>query len=549
MAKSPLLLPKVASFRWQQASLFPVSEHQSADFLWLAIYFPKLAIDITSEKYHHSILIVVEQLQGKTFVRRASVDAEAMGICTGMPINAAYSLCPTIEVVLYDPELQYQHLKKMATWAGQFSSKVSIYESSTLVLEVLGSIKLFGGLTRLLHMIRERLYLQWPYQARFAVTPTPMASYLLSSVSDGFNRNSPPGDVIVVRRLDELRSRLGEIRLSCLPLTKKVNKQLHRLGLRSVRDLLRLPKADIARRYGTELALYLDKLLGVLPDPQNVQIEADVFRASWALEFETRNGKIISSIVARLLQQLQQFLLQRDACLQGYDVYFEHLKKTPSILKIRFREANRDNKRFFLLFEQQFQQFDIEATVISVQLFADKIEAFTTVNQQLPFSPDALQLGSAVSFQSGLQSKEKIDTDIIALLELLQTRIDVTAINTLQVMCDHRPTYAHRFKSQIKHTFTHSNTIKNNPLSRVASHARPLWLLFTPELLTRKRGVLYYQSALTLVSGPERIESAWWTRDTVCCDYYIATSQQGATLWIYQELAKPYGWYVHGFFA
>ncbi|MFV2055770.1 MAG: DNA polymerase Y family protein, partial [Thiohalomonadales bacterium] len=535
-------------------------EQRIADVLWLAIHFPKLSIELSPLNSKHSVIVAVEQAQGRTQVHTASKAAEVRGIFSGMPINAAYSLCPTIEVVRYEPDRQRQRLEEMALWAGQFTSKVSIDETSSLLLEVLGSVRLFGGLETLLQVIHERLSLQWSYQVNFAVTPTPAASVLLASIAEVPTDSTTIGThhVVIVDNIEALRSRLGMVRLSRLPLNKKTHKQLHRLGLQTLRDLLRLPKADVARRYGKEINFYLNRLLGVLPQPQNFQRRTEMFRSAWPLAFETKNGQIISQIVANLLQQLQQFLCQRDASLRAYDVYFEHLKKTPTRLAIRFRQANRDADRFLLLFEERFQQFRIDTAVIGVRLFAEHLEEFTAVNEDLCFSK-----GPSFSKDSHFLENPDSSSDagINKLLELLQIRMGVTAISTLHVCADHRPEDAYRYEHQNKqHNSLHRSSHIRSPVAgydknmgkfttNVTPYDRPLWLLLTPQPLQRSNGNLYYKTVLTLSSGPERIESGWWSDDNIRRDYYVATSKDAQKLWIYQELSKPYRWYVHGFFA
>jgi len=62
-----------------------------------------------------------------------------------------------------------------------------------------------------------------------------------------------------------------------------------------------------------------------------------------------------------------------------------------------------------------------------------------------------------------------------------------------------------------------------------------------------------YHEALTLVTGPERIECGWWDlgagANAVHRDYFVAYNGRGQWLWIYRELAAPRGWFLHGLFA
>jgi len=53
---------------------------------------------------------------------------------------------------------------------------------------------------------------------------------------------------------------------------------------------------------------------------------------------------------------------------------------------------------------------------------------------------------------------------------------------------------------------------------------------------------------LTLLAGPERIESGWWDEDDIARDYFVARTSTDSLIWIYRERAGG-GWYLHGLFA
>ena len=54
---------------------------------------------------------------------------------------------------------------------------------------------------------------------------------------------------------------------------------------------------------------------------------------------------------------------------------------------------------------------------------------------------------------------------------------------------------------------------------------------------------------LTLLSGPERIQTGWWDGGDIGRDYYVARAQDGARWWIFRECDPPRRWFVHGCFA
>jgi protein ImuB len=76
-----------------------------------------------------------------------------------------------------------------------------------------------------------------------------------------------------------------------------------------------------------------------------------------------------------------------------------------------------------------------------------------------------------------------------------------------------------------------------------------LWLLTAPRTLTARQELPQYHGPLTVLSGPERIETGWWDGQPARRDYFIARNPQGEMLWIYRELAQPDHWFLHGHFG
>ena len=77
-----------------------------------------------------------------------------------------------------------------------------------------------------------------------------------------------------------------------------------------------------------------------------------------------------------------------------------------------------------------------------------------------------------------------------------------------------------------------------------ATPPRPLWLLDPPRPAP---------ADLTLIQGPERIETGWWDGASVRRDYFRALDTQGRQLWVYRRLEPPASgapvYYLHGLFG
>jgi protein ImuB len=87
----------------------------------------------------------------------------------------------------------------------------------------------------------------------------------------------------------------------------------------------------------------------------------------------------------------------------------------------------------------------------------------------------------------------------------------------------------------------------------------PSWLLATPLRLTVHQGLPQYAGPLSLLAGPQRLESGWLDGAAHCAlrDYYVARSATAGLVWVYCERLVAHGvarqsqtcWYLHGLFA
>lgn len=514
-----------------QATTAPLTKN-----LWLAVHFPKLAVELDTADGLGSGLctVAVEQVRGRSTIHTASVAAELQGIRQGMSLNAAYSLYPELQVLAYAACKQQRQLEKLANWAAHYSSRISIANPATLLVEVKGSARLFGGLEALLRNVSERLMRDWLHLHRMAVTPSPSASVLLASrlvdsdvISDA--RGVKENATCVVKEYTALRSLLADIPIKCLPLDKKQKLQLNRLGLRQLRDLWRLPRQDLARRYGRELLDYLDGLTGVTETALEYVEIPEKFCLRWPLSHESHDQDFITRVVQAMLQRLDRYLIQRDASIREYYVQLLHPNNKPSRIRVGFRKPSRDLSHLLALFSERLKLQPIKFKVTEVKLWIKRLHSSVVNNSVLPFSWEFLQ------------EQGDADGEMDELLELFQARLGHKSITSMQAIADHRPEYAQRYH--------HAISPQEKPTQKTIQQPRPLWLLPDPHPLSQQDNLPCYSGALTLVDGPERIESGWWSQEDVRRDYYFAMTANGQRLWVYRELKEPYKWYLHGFFA
>ena len=90
------------------------------------------------------------------------------------------------------------------------------------------------------------------FQQRITLAPNPVAARVLANVHDG----------LAIGDAAELRAALERLPVDRIGLSRETASALARMGLRSLQQLLALPRDGLARRFPAELLRHLDSLLG-----------------------------------------------------------------------------------------------------------------------------------------------------------------------------------------------------------------------------------------------------------------------------------------------
>jgi len=434
--------------------------------------------------------------------------AAARGIRAGMPLSAAHGLTHSLHVRARDTAAECQALNAIAAWAGQFTSLVSLAPPHALLLEIKGSLTLFKGLSALLRRILGEIS-ALGYHCDFGVAPTPLAAGLLARA----------GMTQPVMHLQELQAALRELSLDLLGLDDKQTRALHGLGLRRLGDLLRLPRADLARRLGLNLIDYLDRLLGRRSDPREPYIPPPRFERRLPLPAETADIEALLFPAQRLLLELAGFLRARDAGTQRLHWALAHYRRPSTQMTLGLATPGRDAPHLLTLLREHLARITLDHPVEAIEL---------RVNELHSLQPRALTL-------DGEDAAEAEDWP--RLVERLRARLGDEAVQGLKCHDDHRPEAAWR-------------TCAPGEASRATPPlARPLWLLPQPIALETRDRRPHLDGPLQLIDGPERIESGWWDGGDVARDYFIASGDSHARYWVFRERRNDRRWFLHGYFA
>jgi len=386
------------------------------------------------------------------------------------------------------PDAAGEALAAIAAWLGQFTPKVTLEPPHGLAAEIQGSLRLYGGIGRLKARLRAGLA-ELGFEASVAFAATARAALWRAAGGGG--------------PLEELPVEVTGLEPDKLQL-------LRGLGIRSVGELVRLPRDGMTLRFGQALAAELDRALGKIPEPRRFFVPPARFDARLELPAPVTHAEGVLFAARRLLVQLEGFLAARHAGVRGFTLTLLHDRAQPTPVAVQLAAPARAAAHFLALARERVERVSLHAPVEAIRLEAGDLEPL----------PGA----SAALFRDARAAGE----DWTRLVERLAARLGGGAVHGLAVHSEHRPELAWR---------------ATEPGAKVAPPIeppgpRPLWLLEQP----RRLG----EGEFALLAGPERIESGWWDGNEVRRDYYIARSGDGSLAWIYRTVD---GWYQHGIFS
>ena len=477
--------------------------------LWLAVYLSDFPLEVLSRGGVTAHPMAVTDGRGvRQRLLVCNGEAAAQGLRAGMGLQAAYALAPELEALPRNESLEAVALASLAAWAGQFTSLVSIESGRGLLMEVAGSLDLFGGLERLRGEVRQGL-VKLGYTACLALAPTPLGAWYLAAC--GMERQ-----ITDVRSLDD---QLAPLPLACLGLAGSDVRALQGMGLRCLADLVRQPRDALARRFGQQLMDQLDRTLGRLPDPRRPYRPPLRFEGRIALPAEVLDVEALLFPLRRVLLELAGYLVAVDGGIQRFRLGFVHMERAPTHVLLGLAAPSRDVPHLLDLARQRLENMALPAPVEQVELRADEV---------IPLAPREQDLFSR---------RRRVGEDRQRLVDRLSARLGPDAVQSMRLIADHRPERAWSYAKL-------GESSKGRP-----SGNRPLWLLAKPRLLDVRDGLPCFGSVLQLQHGPERVESGWWDGNDVVRDYYVAENRQGERLWIFRELRATDEWFLHGIFG
>ncbi|MEP1443059.1 MAG: DUF6504 family protein [Hyphomicrobiales bacterium] len=545
---------------------------------YLALWFPYLATDrlarlergkhwrIKSDDEAPRLLIAsVKSAQRIVAVNQA---AEALSLRSGQTLADARAQYPDLDAIEDDPRANSALLETIADWANRYTPLVALDREASafdksplssrlfkhgLIFDITGCAHLFTSLSDptkdaeavMVADIKQKLNAQG-FMVQTGLASTVGTAWAVSRFANG-----------KIIKAGQEKPTLNAMPIAALRLAPTIEEAMQRVGLKRIEQIIDLPRAPLANRFGLDLIRNINRALGEeeesisprLPVPSLMAERRFHEPISQPADIEATLHKLAQTLVVTLetrgegARVVEAALFQSDGGLTRAQISTAKSLTNPDAIVTLFRERLDESlERFSTRRLTEADGFDVVRLSI---LLSEPHKA-----EQTSFHRD---------------EANTLNADLAHLIDKLGVRLGVENIIRLSSGDSHQPeetTTRQRAVDGASNTQAWPSPYKDQPITR------PIRLFDQPEeveaiaaipegppLRFRWRRMLY---TVKCVEGPERISAPWWRdkgiKPRFTRDYYRIEDESGRRFWLYrdglygEERADP-KWYVHGLFA
>jgi protein ImuB len=395
----------------------------------------------------------------------------------------------------------------------------------SLLSDVTGCTHLWQDEDRFVRTVRE----YWTgrgYHIQLALAGTVGAAWALAHWTN----------IAVVSRGGETQA-LSGLPVELLRLPATVLERLGALGLRTVRDVVVLPRETLSSRFDQILPRRLDEAIGRRPElfvAERLHEPLTVAR-EWDVPLEDR---LTLALICR--EMLRALLREASHPGAGVQEMVGELRTEggPVKLEIHLARASRDEEHLAELVTLQLERCTWPGGIVAIRWTITELGHLPEIERNW-FAPD-------------------VETDasrqVVALVDRLSSRLGDDVVLRAEAVPDAEPEHAVQLVPWTKASATRSDEYS---LPAEHSRCRPFRLLGAPTPIevvsvipdgTPIRMTWRGEDRRVIRCwGPERIATGWWRAHDTERDYYRAEWEDGTHVWVFRDLRRD-RWFLHGFF-
>jgi protein ImuB len=356
--------------------------------------------------------------------------AERFGVRAGQSIAEASALVSQLVVAKLSRVELERALAGLAEVALSYGASVAIAAPDTVWVDITGAAHLFGGEEALAQDLAERVR-ELGHRARIAVSVGPELARAFARWSAPTRRGGEGGIWLIPSNATP--AAVAELPINSLPLSSENRGYLTRLGLLTLGDLSRQPRAALAPRLGKDAARVLELCSGVdaqplVPyQPPRTLEEA----SSWddAVSGTEPLGFVLRGLAARLSARL---------CARGEAAELLDVTLTHDAITARFRGVPQETVLHFKLSQPLHREAELRRIVASrlerLSLGAPTVGMKLTVPRLAPIVQRQLSLSELL-----LGDTTSGEEDLPIVLAELMADIGEEQVGVLSLVDAYRP--------------------------------------------------------------------------------------------------------------
>lgn len=456
----------------------------------------------------------------------AAVDegAQAIGLRPGQTAAQAQASVPNLDLVEADPEADRAALDRLAAWCLRYAPVIEVDPPDGIWLDIEGAAHLFGGEAQLITDAVLRLR-RAGLAVRAALAGTKGAAAALARHAPG--TIVPPG---------EERAAVAPLPVTSLRLEGDTARGLGLLGIASLGDLARLPRPQLALRFGHGLLDRLDRMVGAAAEPLTAIAPPPLpqVRLAFAEPLGALEG--LSAALARLAPALCAELARRGLGLRLLDAVFRRVDGRPLAIRVGTAAPARDPAHLLRLLEARLPEIDPGFGIDEIVLSAPRTE------------PVEGRQASVLDAGAG-------EGDLAPLVDRLGVRLGEHRVFRAAPVESRVPERSVRRIPALTPPLRHSWPTALPRPSRIVDPPEPVnaiaLLPDAPPTFFFWRRTRYIVRA---ADGPERVRGEWWRTDrevNSLRDYYRVEDSHGHRFWLFRDapMTENPQWWMHGRFA
>jgi len=530
------------------------------------VWFPWLAADRLQRNgvvRPDQTLVLTGRHQGADHVVAVGRRAQHRGVQAGMRLADARALCPDLVSHDWDPVADSHDLRHLALWARRYCPLTApdhgeaavagplaaiAHDGNGIWLDIAGAAHLHGGVRPLLADLLQRLR-RAGLRGRLAVAPTCGAAWALARYGRGYGSARQPvllaeNGALSGRRLANV---LAPLPLAALRLETRLCTAMAAAGLRQIGDIIGMPRAPLANRFGAGLIERLDAALGHINESFSPIAPPRPLLTVRQFAEPLLAPDAIAAMVRQLGDDIARILSETGLATRRLRLGWQRVDGTTLLRDTHFSRPSRDAAAFHRLLAAAGQAIDPEFGLEKAWIEALDCSPQTPVSRR---------------FNEGLSAAETY----ASLVDRLVARLGYGAVLQLRSRACWPPEAAQYLAlPEMDKGGSGLSGSGGNAMPSATAPPRPVRLLVHPQPLAvvallpdhppaqfvwRKKTHRVRQA-----SGPERIAPQWWTAPagSRTRDYFRLQDEAGARFWVYREGLPERGedvrWFLHGFFA